>query len=173
VTPAAVTYARLRAADPERWRATASAWRGCAGLAEAWAARLRQIATRVAVNWTGTAASAAAARLDRLRRALLLVRARCWAASQALSQFAAALADARALLDRGRATAAQAGLTVDDSGTVVVPARPPDPGALFRSAYEIAPIIEAADRAAAEIGAALRIAAEADEVTARRLGQGW
>jgi hypothetical protein len=169
MTVAAITYSRLRASDPDRWRATAMAWRHCAGLAEQWATALRETAARVAAAWTGTAASAAAARLDRLRRRALLVRLVCWAAEQALSQFAAALGRARDLLAGGRAIAARAGLTIDDTGTVVVPTRRSDPAAPLWSAFDAAGIDQAAREAAAEIGAALEIAATADEVTARRL----
>jgi hypothetical protein len=64
-----------------------------------------------------------------LQRVLALFRVLCWQADQALSEFAAALERARALLARALATATRSGLTVDDEGTVRGgPSRPPDPG---------------------------------------------
>jgi len=167
----AVTYARLRATDPARWRASATAWRGYAELAEQCASMLRRIAARIGAVWSGTAARAAAARLERLRGIALLIRVVCWAAERAEVEFATALGRARDLLAQGRRTAARAGLSIDDDGRVVAPGRRPDPARPLWSAFEAAPVEQAARRATREIAAALETAAEADEATARRLAE--
>ena len=93
-----VSYGQLRSADPGRWRDTAVAWRSWAATAGRWAAELRAHAARLRTVWTGSAADAATACLAALLRRLTIFRLGCWAADQALSEFAAALARARSLL---------------------------------------------------------------------------
>ena len=169
----AVVYARLRATDPARWRSAAADWSVCAGLAEQWAGRLRALAARVKTVWSGTAARAAAARLDRLRRTALALQVLCRGVQRALTEFATALGRAGERLTHGRLLAAEAGLNVDIAGTVIVPAMPVA-GAPLWSAFRTAGLRHAATRAAAEISAALSTAAEADEITTRRLTRaGW
>jgi len=120
----ATTYDRLRVTDPARWQSAAVGWRSWAAKAGRWSTQLRSYAARLASVWSGTAATAALAGADRLRRRLDLFRLTCWQADQALSEFAAALARARALL----ATAVRAGLFVDDTGAIRGPAgTPPTP----------------------------------------------
>ncbi len=109
----AAVYARLRATDPARWRALARSWRRWAELAGRLAAEFDPRAAALGSSWRGTAATAAARRLDQLRRRLVVFRLRCWLADQAISEFAAALARARALLARALA----AGVTVGEDGT--------------------------------------------------------
>jgi hypothetical protein len=93
-----VSYPQLRATDPGRWRDTATAWQAWAVTADRWAAELRAHAARLRTIWTGSAADAAAAHLAGLIRRLTLFRLGCWAADQALSEFAAGLTRARSLL---------------------------------------------------------------------------
>jgi hypothetical protein len=153
MTSLSLTYARLRATDPARWREAAAAWRRQAGIAERWAAAIAAQTGRVTAAWTGGAATAAAAFLERLCRTAVLVRLHCWAADQALSEWAGALERARALLDRGVAIATRAGLRVDDDGRVT-PAVAPHFG-----------------QAMGPIQDGLRIAAEADGATTARLAE--
>jgi hypothetical protein len=171
MTPPAITYARLRATDPERWRETAAAWRRFAGMAEQWAGELQRIARRIAIAWTGAAAHAAAARVERLHRGLQSIRVLCWAAEEALTDFAAALRKACELLAGGRAAAARAGFTVDDAGRVVVPPGPVSPSSPLWSEFDRAGIEQAARHAQEEITAAIEVAAEADAITSRRLAE--
>ncbi|MEV0896349.1 alpha/beta hydrolase [Actinoplanes sp. NPDC049802] len=149
----AVTYARLRNTDPSRWSATALAWRRWAALAGVLGAELGLLPARLRASWSGAAADAAVSRLDGLRRRLTLFRVLCWRADQALSEFAATLGRARALLDRALARARRAGLVVDDSG--VVRGRPAEQ--------------EVARSVAAELATALEMAAGADAAAASRL----
>lgn len=146
-----VTYARLRVTDPGRWRSAALAWRRWAALAGALGAELIRPATRLRSAWSGAAASATTAGLRGLRRRIALFRVLCWRADQALSEFAAALARARELLDRARGRAAGAGLVIDDSGTV------------HGRSPELPDVV-------ADLSAALGIAADADAEAAARLG---
>ncbi len=164
-----VTYARLRVTDPARWRSAALHWRRLAATAGRWAAEVGEHLTRLRAAWSGTAATAAADRLLRLRRGVDVFRLTCWEADQALSEFAAALARARVLLDRAVATARRAGLVIDDRGTVRPPATPPIPGAPLRSAYHAAAGRAAADEAAGHLASALTVAAQADSAAAGRL----
>ncbi|HEY0532168.1 MAG TPA: alpha/beta hydrolase [Actinoplanes sp.] len=115
---AEAVYLRLRATDPSRWRALAAAWRQWATLAGRLAAELPPLLGRFAAAWTGTAARAATDRLARLRRGLIVFRLLCWQADQAISEFAAALDRARALLSRASVAAARGGLTIADDGSV-------------------------------------------------------
>jgi hypothetical protein len=94
----AVSLAQLRLAEPRRWLDTAVGWRDWAATAGRWAAELRAHAARLRTIWRGAAADAVTARLASLSYRLDLFRLGCWAADQALSEFAAALARARALL---------------------------------------------------------------------------
>jgi hypothetical protein len=154
VDTAAVTYAKLRATDPARWWATALAWRRWAALAGALCSEFGPLVNRLRASWRGSAAEAAVARLGALNRRLGFFRVLCWRADQALSEFAAALGRARALLDRARAAAGRSGLSIDDDGTVH--GRPTAPDAM-RSV-------------AADLHAALTVAAQADATAAARLG---
>jgi hypothetical protein len=164
-----VTYARLRATDPGRWRAAALAWRGWAPTVARWAAALGGQASRLRSAWSGAAAVAAAGFLDRLCRRLTLFRVTCWAADQVLSESAGALSRARALLARARRGADRAGLVIDDRGRVTAPARPPSPAAPFRAAYQAAADREAVRRTAADLSVALTVADAADAAAAGAL----
>ena len=119
----AATYARLRVTDPGRWRAAAVSWAVWADMAGRWAATFGPIIARFAAAWSGRAAQAASARLDRLRRLVNLFRVLCWESDQVLREFAAALERARALLARAIAEAARAGAVITDEGTVTAPPR--------------------------------------------------
>jgi hypothetical protein len=154
VDATAVTYAKLRATDPARWRATALAWRRWAALAGALCAEFGPLLDRLRDAWSGSAAEAATARLRALRGRLVFFRVLCWRADQVLSEFAAALGRARALLDRARTAAGRSGLVIDDGGTVH--GRPQD-GPAIRSV-------------AADLQAALAVAARADTTAATGLG---
>ncbi|GIE33427.1 hypothetical protein Ait01nite_064720 [Actinoplanes italicus] len=154
VDASAVTYAKLRATDPARWRATALAWRRWAALAGALCAEFGPLVDRLRESWSGSAAEAATARLHALRGRLAFFRVLCWRADQVLSEFAAALGRARTLLDRARAAAGRSGLVIDDHGTVH---GRPEAGPAVRSV-------------AADLGAALAVAAEADATAAAGLG---
>ncbi len=105
---------RLRATDPVRWTTVALAWRAWAGLAGQWVTELTAAAAALARAWAGAAATAAVRRLTDLRRSVTVFRVLCWQADQALSEFAAALARARALLDRSS--------TIDDAARVAADA---------------------------------------------------
>jgi hypothetical protein len=164
-----VTYARLRVTDPGRWLSAALHWRRLAATAGRWAAEVGGHVARLRAVWSGTAATAAAERLLRLRRGLDVFRLTCWEADQALSEFAAALSRARALLDRAVATARRAGLAIDDRGTVVAPHVVGVPGAPLWSAYQAAAARAAAGEAAGQLAAALTVAAAADATAAGRL----
>jgi hypothetical protein len=110
----AVTYDRLRTTDPARWTAAALSWRRWAALAGVLCGEFAPLAERLHAAWSGAAADAAVARLEVFRRRLVLFRLLCWRADQALSEFAAALQRARALLERARARAAGAEPALDD-----------------------------------------------------------
>jgi hypothetical protein len=166
---AEATYARLRATDPGRWQSVAVHWRALAATAGRWAAEVDAHVTRLRAAWSGVAATAAADRLLRLRRGLDLFRLTCWEADQALSEFAAALSRARALLDRAVAAARRCGLVIDDRGTVLLPRAVPIPGAPLRSAYQAAAGRAAAAEATGHLAAALTLAATADATAAGRL----
>ncbi|GAA2620618.1 alpha/beta hydrolase [Paractinoplanes durhamensis] len=140
----AAAYARLRVTDPGRWWAVARSWRRWAALAGHWVTALTTGLGRTAASWSGAAASAALARVTGLRNRLVLFRVLCWQADQAASEFAAALERARQLLTR----AYRRGVIIDDDGHVHPPG---DPGA------------------AAEVSAALTIAAQADDHAADQL----
>ena len=154
VTATTVTYAVLRGTDPDRWRATALAWRRWAALAGALCAEFGPLLAGLRDSWSGSAAEAATARLTALRRRMAYFRVLCWRADQALSEFAAALARARVLLDRARAAAGHASLKIDDSGTV----------------HGRAGEQEVIRSVSAALGSALTVAAEADTSAAARLG---
>lgn len=111
-------YLRLRATDPARWHALAASWREWATLAGHLAAELPPLLARFAAAWSGTASRAAADRLTRLRRGLVVFRLLCWQADQAISEFASALDRARALLARATASAARGGLTIAGDGSI-------------------------------------------------------
>ncbi|MEU4220077.1 alpha/beta hydrolase [Actinoplanes sp. NPDC026623] len=133
----AASQARLRATEPASWRDAAQAWRSWAAAAGRWAADLRAHAARISAVWTGSAADAVTTHLGGLIRRLNLFRLGCWAADQALSEFAAELARARAM-PTGSAHAGAPGGVVTGQSAQGAPA-------------------------------ALRLAAEADAATARRL----
>jgi hypothetical protein len=127
--------ARLRSADPARWRAVAVAWRTCAERAGRWSAEFAVAAARLAAAWSGAAATAAAARLTALRRAVDLFRLRCWAIDQIISEFAAALTRAAALLPSREPAALALAETADTSagsrlGELHPAASPPPPATL-------------------------------------------
>lgn len=137
----AVGYAQLRATDPRHWRDTATDWRDWAAAAGRWAAELRAHAARLRTMWSGSAADAATDRLAALIRRLNLFRLGCWAADQALSEFAAVLTRCRLML-----AGAPAGVAVTADGAV-------------------------GGQPAAAVKAALTIATRADGVAASRLGE--
>ena len=141
----AAVYARLRVADPARWRAVARAWRRWATVAGRLADRLTADLVRLGAAWSGAAASAAAARVTTLRRGLTVVRLLCWRADQAASEFAAALDRAKRLLARALATARRAVLTIDDEG--IVRGAPTDPTVTGPVSADLAAAFAIADRA--------------------------
>jgi len=186
----AAVYARLRVADPARWRAIARAWRRWATLAGRLADRLAADLVRLGAAWSGAAASAATARLTTLRRGLTVVRLLCWRADQTASEFASALDRAKRLLARALAAAHRAGLTIDDEGRIrggsAAPAAPTVAttsggvahgtavaGRATSAGPGVADPITAARRAeiSADLSAALAIAAQADDVAADRLAE--
>jgi hypothetical protein len=145
-------YLRLRATDPSGWHAVAAAWRRWAALAGHLAAEMPPLLARFAAAWSGSAARAAADRLTRLRRDLVVFRVLCWQADQAVSEFAAALDRARALLSRAMAAASRGGLVIGDDGTVGGgPAAAIDP--------DLAAALSVADRADAAAAARLDMVA--------------
>ncbi|HEU4347860.1 MAG TPA: alpha/beta hydrolase [Actinoplanes sp.] len=164
-----MTYARLQATDPGQWRAAALAWRSWAAIIGRWVSDLGGQVVTLRSAWSGTAATAAVDFLGRLRRRLTLVRVLCWAADQALSEFAAALARARALLARAVATAGAAGLVIDDRGRVTAPRRVADPAAPLRVAYRAAADEAAVNATVTQLSAALTAAAAADASASDRL----
>ncbi|MFI1993309.1 alpha/beta hydrolase [Actinoplanes sp. NPDC020271] len=108
-----VTYNRLRTTDPARWTTAALAWRRWAALAGALCGEFAPLVERLRAAWSGAAAEAAVTRLAAVRRRLVLFRLLCWRVDQVLSEFAAALSRARALLDRARAVSAPAEPALD------------------------------------------------------------
>lgn len=156
----AAGYARLQATEPAGWRDAALAWRSWAAAAGRWAADLRAHIARISAIWTGSAADAVTTHLGGLIRRLNLFRLGCWAADQALSEFAADLARARTMAT-GPAHAGLTAFPIPDarySGVAVAPGdaaigRPPEAARLTTEA----------------ITGALRLAAEADAATAERL----
>jgi hypothetical protein len=164
-----VTYARLRATDPGRWRASALAWRRWAAVVGRWASDLGGQVSRLLSAWSGAAATAAADYLGRLRQRLSLFRVACWTADQALSEFAAALGRARALLARAVETARRAGLAINDSGGVEAPEPIGVSAAPVRAAYRTTVRRAAATEVSADLAAALSVAAAADEAAAGRI----
>jgi hypothetical protein len=149
----AVTYARLRATDPDRWLATALTWRRWAALAGALCTEFGDLLNRLRGSWSGAAAEAALATLGALRRRAAYFRVVCWRADQALSEFGAALRRARTLLDRAGVTARGHGLKIDDYGTVHG-----HPGT-----------DEAVRAVTGALSSALAVAAEADRTATTRL----
>ncbi|MEV6601210.1 alpha/beta hydrolase [Actinoplanes sp. NPDC051346] len=129
----------LRATDPGHWAAAACAWRSLASAAGRWAAEVRHCATTVRTVWRGAAAEAVSARLARLQRLLDLFRLGCWAADQALSEFAAALIRARSGDDMRAAAAADATASALLRGLFLIPASPPgaDPPACTATPAEV------------------------------------
>jgi hypothetical protein len=161
-----MTYARLLVADPGRWRAAATAWRALAQWTGRRAEELVPLTARMRAAWFGAASAAATVRLDTLRRGLQTARLGWWEADQALSEFAAGLSRAKALLDAAVALAGRNGLTVDADGGVHAPIGPPGvhppvgvPGG--DGVRETA--------TATAIGVALTLAARADARAAGRL----
>jgi alpha/beta hydrolase family protein len=126
---------RLRVTDPARWHALARSWRQWAAVAGRLAAEFGPLLARLSAAWSGAAARAAAERLHRLRRRLVLFRVLCWRADQALSEFAAALDRARRLLPgpdappvAARADAAAAGQLAELEAATRTAGEPPPPG---------------------------------------------
>jgi hypothetical protein len=148
-----VTYLRLRATDPARWTSVALAWRSWAAAVGQWVSDLAAAIASLTASWTGAAASAATGRLTDLRQRLTVFRVLCWQADQALSEFAAALTRARALLDRAFTTAGPAGVTIGGDGTLTGPVGTPAAQLTIRTLAD-----------------ALRVAAEGDATAADRLG---
>lgn len=142
----AVNYAQLRATDPGRWRDAALAWRAWAATAGRWVADIKAHAARLRTVWTGAAADAATVHLGVLVRRLNLFRLGCWAADQALSEFAAALTRARSMLT----AAVRPGVAIAADGRISG-----QPAAVRETA--------------AAIGAALTMAAQADDRATGRL----
>ncbi|MFF5291628.1 alpha/beta hydrolase [Paractinoplanes globisporus] len=163
----AAVYARLRVADPGRWRAVARAWRRWAALAGRLADQLTTDLRRLGAAWSGAAATAALSRVTALRRVLVLFRVLCWQADQAASEFAAALDRAKQLLARALSAAHRHGLTIDDEGNVRVSAVPGAGADHHRAAAGTTPggIAEVAR----DLHAAVAIAARADDTAADRL----
>ena len=108
-----VVLDRLRVTDPGRWRALALSWRRWAALAGRLVAEFPARLAALAAVWRGAAATAAARRLDRLRRRLVLFRLHCWRADQLVSEFADALERARVLLTGDPATALSVAAAAD------------------------------------------------------------
>ncbi|GAA2686071.1 alpha/beta hydrolase [Actinoplanes palleronii] len=158
--PPRVTYARLRATDPARWSAAALAWRRWAALAGVLGDEFGPLADRLRAAWSGAAADAAVARLGVLRRRLALFRLLCWRADQVLSEFAAALVRARALLDRARATALATHQVITEAGTVA-------PGPAASELAAALHLADTADHGAATSLAELAITATAPAATDR------
>lgn len=155
---AEMTYARLRVADPARWRDTAVAWRGLATWTGLRAAEFGPHAARLRAAWSGSAAVAAGARLESLRRRLDLARLGWWEADQTLSEFAVGLGRAKALLTTAVGAARSVGLVVDADGGVGGGA------GLDRGAREAA-----VRQSLAALRAALAAAARSDATAAARL----
>jgi Alpha/beta hydrolase len=178
-----VVYGRLRATDPARWSTAGASWRALAGPLGQRAADLDGDGIRLADGWSGAAARAAAAGLAAQRRRLQLIRVTCWQVDQALSEFASALARARALLDAATAAARRVGAVIDDRGTLRVAAALDIAPGTAGAASDIAPgtagaaseIVRGAALGAAPgtagalLDAALRTAAAADAEAAARL----
>ena len=123
-------------------------------------------AARLGAAWSGAAATRPSPRCRRLRRRLALFRLLCWQADQALSEFAAALDRARRLLTRAIDAAHRVGLTIDDSGTV-------RQGAAAGPGTTIGGHPPGHDHSAiaADLAAAVAVAARADLAAAGRLGE--
>lgn len=166
---AVVTYAQLWRASPPRWSAAAAAWRSVATLSAERSAELGAHASALDRFWSGPAARSARACLSRLAARLDATRPGWWSVDQALSRYAVELVRAKAMLAGAVEDAQRAGLTVDADGVVR-----PGPGPLDAARDRAVP------DAAARIGAALTVAADADRQTARQLadlaaaaGAGW
>ncbi|WP_306215918.1 alpha/beta hydrolase [Actinoplanes sp. RD1] len=115
--------ATVLATDPARWQAAAMDWRRWAAAAGFWAARIQRCAARLRDLWSGACAEAVVAALTAIVHRLTLLRLGCWAADQALSEFAAALTRAR----RTGASAAAADQTHAGTLRRLFPAPPPHP----------------------------------------------
>ena len=160
---AEAVYLRLRVTDPRRWHAVAAAWRRWAAWAGQVAAEFPPHLVRLAAAWSGSAATAAGEQLNRLRRRLVLFRLVCWQADQAVSEFAAALDRARALLARAVAAAARGGLVIEDDGSV-------RGGPAPAVSTDLAAALSVAERADADASARLGRIATAAHVTPRPPG---
>jgi hypothetical protein len=123
-TGVASDFGRLLQARPEAWAAAAGAWRRLAGWTGHRDREFAPLRARLQATWSGSAADAAGVRVRGLQRAVRLTRLSCWTADQALSEFAADLARARAVLDVALAAARRHGLTVTPDGQVHPPTAP-------------------------------------------------
>jgi hypothetical protein len=168
--PAMGGFARLRVAEPGRWRAAAAAWRSLARWTGRCTEELRAPAARLTSTWRGAAAVAAGTRMTVHGCDLEFARVLWWQTDQALSEFAAGLARARALLDAAVAEAARASVTVDAEGGVAAgPAtsRVATAQVVARIGAGIAAALELADRVDAEACGRL-----AELITASAVGPG-
>nr|MDT0661103.1 alpha/beta hydrolase [Micromonospora sp. DSM 115978] len=161
-------YQRLWAADPAAWRTAAAVWRTVPELIDRRRGALLGAGDRLRSGWAGPAGRAADGRLSRFPAELLGCRPACIEVDQVLTELAAGLERARALLVAVVAAADDAGVLVDRYGRVSRdPAVSPmagDAGQTVRAvAARIAAallVAEVADRAAAARLAALAEAAE-------------
>ena len=157
-----IEYAQLWSADPTAWRSAGAAWLDLASMAGQRAAEVSEAAVVLRSGWSGAAARAAEGRLAALRAGIQAGRPAFVEVDQVLAAYAAELLRARAMLDAAVRSAARANVLVDRHGGVsldpCVPQLGPRSGA-------------AVPRVAAEVRAALAVAAAADQEAACRLGE--
>jgi hypothetical protein len=166
-----IGYGQLWSADPAGWRAAGSAWRGLLGLTDRRSGELTETATTLRAGWSGPAGQAADRRLQAMAAELAASRPAFIEVEQVLTEYAAQLARAKAMLDATVRAAAAVGVQVDRRGAVSLdPAAPRLDGRAAAAVPEVA----------TGIRTALDLAAAADREAARRLadlaacaGSGW
>jgi hypothetical protein len=154
-----VNYTLLVGVEPGRWVAAAVAWRGLARVTGQRARELVPVSAALQAGWSGSAADAAGTRLAAVHRTMQMTRLGCWEADQALSEFAAGLARARALLDAAVTITRRHGLTITPDGRVHASGAAGGAGAA------------AVDHVVRAIAEALAVAAAADAGAATRIGE--
>ncbi|RKR90135.1 alpha/beta hydrolase family protein [Micromonospora pisi] len=176
-----IGYAQLWSADPAAWRAAGATWRGVAGLTDRRVAEVTGTAAELRAGWAGPAGQAADRRLHGLASELVGSRPVFIEVEQILTEYAARISTAKAMLDATVRDAASRGVRVDRRGVASAdPAAQPDRRDPTATRQPGGPEPAAVPEIAAGIAAALELATTADREAARRLadlaagaGAGW
>lgn len=153
------TVGQLRAAAPAAWRSIGSAWRQLAGVAERRHDEIAGAAGRLRAGWRGVAADAAQRRLAELAERVLAGHPQFLAADQVVCELADRVEQAQCALAAALAgTGGDVRVRDDGAVEIVRGAHGPDAGDRV-----------VAERVAAGVDAALRLARQADDEVCGRL----